>query len=858
MKNKIFIISFLIAFSFKYAISQNKVIDSLTPILNSLQGEKKIEALLSLSNEHRPDSEEKALKYALEATELATKSNNKIKILEGKICEAKVHLKYGKDKKGLELIEDVMNEALAIKANEAVAKIYKAKYAYYLDVKADINASVLMMDKAIAFTTANNMQVLLGDMYNKRGVAYYYLGNLEMAEKDFLSCVAIRKNTGDKAEEAGTIMNIGVVFFHSGDFKKSIEYYEKALKVFEQLKDTLQIAKSLVNIAMTEDEMGLIKSAKVKLLKASHYYNIAHDNEGLAGSIENISNIFSKEGKMDSALIYAFKVLKIREEARSEKLIGTSYTNIASMYNQLNQTDIALEYINKSIAQEEKIGNKTKQADRISFKGAIYLRANNYAEAEKYYQEALSMREVIGNKKALSDSYISLGNLHQALQKPDKALEYYLKALKIKEEMGDRPSIAGITNNIGVLYYDKKDYKRSIEYYLKALELRKEIGDINELGESYLTLSNSYKEIKNFENAYKFHVLYSNINDSTFNKKFAASISEMQAKYETDKQKQQIGLLEKDQKISEEEIKRKNTQRNALAIGGILVLGLLFFAVRGYMQKQKDNKLISQQKELVEQKSALVEEKQKEIIDSINYAKRLQNAILPAPELIQKHLPHNFIFYKPKDIVAGDFYWMYENEQMVFMAAADSTGHGVPGALVSIVCSNALDKAVKEFSLRDTGKILDKTTDLVLETFDKSGEEIKDGMDISLICFDKKNKKIFWSGANNQLLYVKDKELNVIRADKQPVGKSDHRQAFTTHQIDYKEGTTFYLMTDGLADQFGGPKGKKFMYKKLEEKILTMSGEILSLQKTILDETFRSWKGELEQLDDITIIGIKI
>ncbi|MDP1801222.1 MAG: SpoIIE family protein phosphatase, partial [Bacteroidota bacterium] len=210
------------------------------------------------------------------------------------------------------------------------------------------------------------------------------------------------------------------------------------------------------------------------------------------------------------------------------------------------------------------------------------------------------------------------------------------------------------------------------------------------------------------------------------------------------------------------------------------------------------------------------------------------------------------------DIVAGDFYWMYANNDLVFMAAADSTGHGVPGALVSIVCSNALDKAVKEFKLTDTGKILDKTTDLVLETFDKSGEEIKDGMDISLICFDKKRKKIYWSGANNALWYVNNNEINSISPDKQPVGKSDHRKIFTTHEIDYKENSTFYLMTDGLADQFGGPKGKKFMYKRLQEKILNISGETLALQKNILEETFISWKGDLEQLDDITIIGIRI
>lgn len=245
----------------------------------------------------------------------------------------------------------------------------------------------------------------------------------------------------------------------------------------------------------------------------------------------------------------------------------------------------------------------------------------------------------------------------------------------------------------------------------------------------------------------------------------------------------------------------------------------------------------------------------------------MQQAILPPQNFISQHLPNNFVFYHPKDIVAGDFYWMHVEGDLIFIAAADSTGHGVPGAMVSIVCSNALEKAVNEFRLTDTGKILDKTTDLVLDTFAKSGEEIKDGMDISLLCFNKKTKHISWSGANNQLWYivsaisssgVESKELIEIKADKQPIGKSDHRKDFTTHRVSYQEGMIFYLMTDGYPDQFGGPKGKKFKYKQLEELLVSNSEKTVNKQKDILSQEFDAWKGELEQVDDVTIIGIKL
>jgi ligand-binding sensor domain-containing protein/serine phosphatase RsbU (regulator of sigma subunit) len=274
--------------------------------------------------------------------------------------------------------------------------------------------------------------------------------------------------------------------------------------------------------------------------------------------------------------------------------------------------------------------------------------------------------------------------------------------------------------------------------------------------------------------------------------------------------------------------------------------------------KQKEE--ILEQKNLIELQKHEVEEKQKEIVDSITYAKRLQRAILPSADEISKFLPDNFLYYKPKDIVAGDFYWMEHLDNTTYIAAADSTGHGVPGAMVSVVCSNALNRAVNEFGLRDTGKILDKTRELVLETFAKSGEEIKDGMDISICRINTKTNEVQWSGANNQLWYIKNNgiEMFEIKADKQPIGKTDYPKPFTTHVLELQKGDTIYLMTDGYPDQFGGEKGKKFKYKQLEQSLVTNCNKELDEQKKLLSQSFDSWKGTLEQVDDVTIIGIRL
>jgi len=282
--------------------------------------------------------------------------------------------------------------------------------------------------------------------------------------------------------------------------------------------------------------------------------------------------------------------------------------------------------------------------------------------------------------------------------------------------------------------------------------------------------------------------------------------------------------------------------------------------------------------EISEQKH-VIEEKQKEIVDSINYAKRIQDAILPTDDAIHKVLPDTFVLYKPKDIVAGDFYWLETKEKLVMIAAADCTGHGVPGAMVSVVCSGALTRSVREFGLTNPGNILDKTTELVLETLDRNNTDVKDGMDITLLTININQGVFMYSGANNPLWIVRDTrhktqdvsnelllaevnsssyfEIIEIKADKQPIGKFENRKPFTTHMHEIQTGDIAYMFTDGYADQFGGPKGKKFKYSTLQKIILENAHKPLSEQKLILGNTFEEWKGSFEQTDDVCIIGIR-
>ena len=290
----------------------------------------------------------------------------------------------------------------------------------------------------------------------------------------------------------------------------------------------------------------------------------------------------------------------------------------------------------------------------------------------------------------------------------------------------------------------------------------------------------------------------------------------------------------------------------------IIVSALGILAYRSYRLKNKANIVISSQKEEIEKQHHVLEEKNKEITDSINYAKRIQDAILPPLKLVRGYIPDSFILYEPKDIVAGDFYWMEGVNNLIIFAAADCTGHGVPGAMVSLVCHNAMNRAVREFMLVEPDEILNKTRDLVIETFEKSDNEVKDGMDIALCTINTESNKLSFAGANNGLYFIRNGELTEIKPDKQPIGKYIDAKPFTKHVMDLEKGDVIYTFSDGYADQFGGPKGKKFMYKPFREMLLSIHKKPMEEQHHLLSDSFKNWRGEIEQIDDVCVIGVRV
>ena len=347
--------------------------------------------------------------------------------------------------------------------------------------------------------------------------------------------------------------------------------------------------------------------------------------------------------------------------------------------------------------------------------------------------------------------------------------------------------IAWAQSRLAKAYMLNGSYKKAKHYSDISLKVIKNFGlpsyilDPELLACKIDSLNGNYKEALAH---YQQHII---IKDSLRNDevKKLAIISKLQNEYEVKRAFEQAEQEKKDIK-SQQEIQRQKLLKNTFLISFFLVILLGCVILNSYLKKKKSNEVLSEKNKLIFAQKEQIKEKQKEILDSITYAKRLQEAILPSINFVNSNIKENFILFKPKDIVAGDFYWAEKINDLFFIAAADSTGHGVPGAMVSIVCSNALNRSIKEFKLSNAGKILDKTRELVLETFEKSTNEVKDGMDISLLCIDLKHENITWSGANNPLWYIQNMELKEIKADKQPVGKTDYPKPFKTHQIEFK------------------------------------------------------------------------
>lgn len=747
-------------------------------------------------------------------------------------------------------------------------------------------AKKYLLQKGLKREELINYKACMAGALNNEGYICIATGNYIKGEELIQQALKLFEEIDDKKQMSVVLSGLGVTYQNLGDLKKATQYIEKALKIQKEIGYEKGYATSLNNMGMCYQNKGDYKQAIEKYEECLPVLLKLKELTGASQVISNIAYVSEIQGNIPLAIDYNLKSLKMREQIGDKHGQAQSLNNLAVIYVNMNETEKALENYAKCLKLANEI-NDIQMVCKVSYNmGRIYYDRNDFITAKAYYKKGLEIAEKISDKHSVAQGFEYMAILCRLDKKFIEATEWLKKALSICKETEDKKLESSILISLARVHFDLNNKSAAYENAHQAFIISKQIGNIVTLSDAARILAKLEKEKNNIADAYNYLQMHYTLNDSINNVTNRKAAIRSQFQYEFDRKSvaDSIRNVEKNKLkdaqllAQQSKLKQEKTTRIALFGGLFLVLIVAIFMFNRF-------KVTQAQKKIIEKQKLLVEEKQQEVVDSLSYAKRLQQAIMPSQNQLNEICPENFILNQPKAIVAGDFYWMHTSHSNgnnspaeIYVAVADCTGHGVPGALVSVVCSNALNRSVNEFGLRDPGKILDKTRELILETFSQSNDTVKDGMDISLVKISpiqlSDYSQVLWAGANNPLWLIsslpsENAALNKImenesayfyemKADKQPVGQYYKPKPFTTHELRVMKADLLYLFTDGYADQFGGEQGKKFKYKQLQKIIFENHLFSMAQQSEILNDKFEKWMGTLEQIDDICIMGIKI
>ncbi len=689
-----------------------------------------------------------------------------------------------------------------------------------------------------------------------------------------------------------------------------------------KITSSINILKSCYQLASYYDYNNNINLAiyfNLKSIFLSNYLqNIPEQNKNVLKSksiaLSNIGNIYNQQSNFPKALNYYFDALKIAEEINNKKLITTNLGNIGIIYKYQGNLNKALEYYFKALENAKKINNKTKISSILGNIAIVFDNQNNNKKALEYYFKALNIAKEINDKACIETNLINIGSLYQEEKQYEKALENYSIALKIANEIGDNNNIIVLQGNIGSLYSSTKKYdyaKKYLDFALTGADSTNYLLAIQEFSDK---LSELYEKTGKPALALKYYKKAMQAKDSLFSEDKNQEITRKEMNFEFEK-KQSAIKAEQDKKDAVANAK-KNRQQIILTLVMCLLLLFIIFTLLVYKTlktTRKQKQIIEEQKFIVDEKNCELNSQNEEISaqrdeieaqreslylqknelekihnglkSSIRYAKQIQTALLPSHETLSNIFNEYFVLFKPCDIVSGDFYWATKRNDWILFAVADCTGHGVPGGFMSMLGISFLNEIIPNDNINNASKTLDELRKYIIRSLKQKGindENIttslnmKDGMDIAFCALNTKTLELHYAGANNPLYIVRKSikleseklkvksendqnfELYELKGDKMPVAIHIRMDNFTNQIFQLEYGDTLYLSSDGFADQFGGNDSKKFKYSKLKELLLKINQLPMEKQLLELETAFNKWKGNLNQIDDVTILGIKI
>jgi len=592
--------------------------------------------------------------------------------------------------------------------------------------------------------------------------------------------------------------------------QRALELAHEGYDLSSKLNYTNGVAYSLRNLAICHQ---LVSSYDVSLkhcFDALPVFESLNDHKGMAAIYSCIGTDFFLMSDYENALLYHLKALNIREEINSIPDRSSSLLNIASVYASIKDYDNALNYYSQSELLAKGLNDKSIWARVLNGIGGIYMVRDDHEKAIECYIQSLSIKHEIGDIRSTASTLHNIGDCYIELGDFKNAKECLMQSMKIAVEYGDRKFEAAGLQNIGRLFLVRGMLPEAIDQVKRALFIYNDLKTKKEQSACYKLLADAYRLLGDYK----------------------AALDNISRHYEL---KEEVSNLESAKRVENMILLRQ-------------------------IESMKNESEIERLKN-VELKTAYnqIEIKNRNILDSIEYAKYIQETLLSHEADIKQAFPESFVFFKPKDIVSGDFYWLHRFDNKVLIAVVDCTGHGVPGAFMSLVGNNMLDHIVKVKQISEPGQILAELNNSIADTFRNENEKmsLKNGMDIALCSIDLKTFEMQCAAAHNAVYFVRENELAEIKADRIAMG-SQCNQLFQQHSLQLQKGDVLYLFTDGYADQKGGTDRKKFYYPPFKQFLSEISSQSMIEQKKALYYTMLEWMKSETQTDDMTVIGIRI
>ena len=654
-----------------------------------------------------------------------------------------------------------------------------------------------------------------------------------------------------KSGQALSQKTLGNSQYVQGEYQLAVEYYEKGLKIYEELGNA----------------------------------------DGASNCENNMGLIFAEQGNYEKSMKYMLKALKLREETNDKKGITKSLLNIGNIFLNQENTEEAIKYYERSLAIAKSINLDVEIANNYNNLGNSYKRQKKLEKSMNAYNESRKIFVQMKDTRGIMLSDFNLGDVYLQNQDYNKALESYEKALPVAQKINDQILLGLIYSSRGACYTNTKDFPKALENLQKGLNILETAGAKNDIAQTYGVFSDYYRSQGNYKEAYIYHKKFKNLKDSLFSDTQGKQLAKMRTAYDTEKKEKENELLRKENDLKDAQGQRKNIYIFAvLAVLGLTgVLAVVLF--KNNKEKQKVNQLLqTQSKDIMTKNTALEQQKeeiltQRDAIDeqntilqgkneqikaSIRAAQIIQNTILPYEKRINTILSDYFIYYQPKDIVSGDLYWIDKENGKNIVALIDCTGHGVSGAMMTMIAYSILDRIVHAYKITDPAQILEKMHEEVKHALLQDETGNRDGMDIAIFTIDdtensiennhQNTRQITFAGAKRQLFYQKELngEIEELKGQRRSIGGIQNENIhFENHVLDLKKGTMIYLSTDGYPDQ-NDVNRKKLTEERLKQFFEKISGMETSKQKELISSMIIKYMEKTEQRDDMLVLGVRV